>query len=67
MTQLSNLSTLSPDAPVVADVAPPLDLPHPQLAIEPWPDPVIDRLGHDPRSAYVERFWLSILGPSKIV
>ncbi len=27
-------------------------------------DPVVDLLGHDPRSAYVERFWLSILGPS---
>lgn len=27
-------------------------------------DPVLDRLGHDPRSTYVERFWLPILGPS---
>lgn len=27
-------------------------------------DPVVDLLGHDPRSVYVERFWLSILGPS---
>ena len=26
--------------------------------------PLIDRLGHDPRSRYVERFWLGILGPS---
>src|SRR5215210_5165638 len=34
------------------------------LAIRPWPDPVIDRVGHDPRSPYVEHFWLSILGPS---
>jgi len=25
---------------------------------------VVDHLGHDPRSAYVERFWLPILGPS---
>ena len=29
-----------------------------------WHDPLIDRLGHDPRSRYVERFWLGILGPS---
>jgi hypothetical protein len=36
------------------------------LTIEPWSDPVIDELGHDPRSAYVERFWLPILGPSTI-
>ncbi|HSH23199.1 MAG TPA: hypothetical protein VK975_03970 [Acidimicrobiales bacterium] len=34
------------------------------LHVRPWPDPVIDRVGHDPRSAYVERFWLGILGPS---
>ena len=34
------------------------------LTIRPWPDGVIDALGHDPRSAYVERFWLGILGPS---
>jgi hypothetical protein len=34
------------------------------LPIRPWADGVIDALGHDPRSAYVERFWLGILGPS---
>lgn len=34
------------------------------LRVRPWNDPVVDRLGHDPRSAYVERFWLGILGPS---
>src|SRR2546429_2027387 len=34
------------------------------LEIRPWPDPVIDSLGHDPRSSYVEQFWLGILGPS---
>lgn len=34
------------------------------LAIRPWLDPVVDRVGHDPRSPYVEEFWLAILGPS---
>lgn len=34
------------------------------LTIRPWPDPVIDALGHDPRSRYVEDYWLGILGPS---
>ncbi len=34
------------------------------LAIQPWPDGVIDALGHDPRSHYVEQYWLGILGPS---
>ena len=35
-----------------------------RLHIRPWTDPVIDRLGHAPRSAYVETYWLGILGPS---
>lgn len=34
------------------------------LHIRPWPDAVIDAVGHDPRSTYVERFWLGVLGPS---
>jgi hypothetical protein len=34
------------------------------LAIRAWPDPVIDAVGHDVRSSYVERFWLGMLGPS---
>ena len=34
------------------------------LRVEPWPDPVIDEVGHDPRSSYVETFWLPVLGPS---
>ena len=41
-----------------------LTIPAESLSIRPWPDPVIDLLGHDPRSAYVERFWLGVLGPS---
>jgi hypothetical protein len=34
------------------------------LTVRPLADPVIDALGHDPRSAYVETYWLGILGPS---
>ena len=34
------------------------------LHVRPWPDDVIDHLGHDPRSTYVEDYWLSLLGPS---
>lgn len=34
------------------------------LTIMAWPDPVIDAVGYDPRSSYVETFWLGILGPS---
>lgn len=48
-----------------------MDRPNPSfptdvLRVEPWEDPLVERLGHDPRSAYVETFWLSILGPSTV-
>ena len=32
--------------------------------IRPWLDPIVDVRGHDPRSAYVERYWLSVIGPT---
>jgi hypothetical protein len=35
-----------------------------QLRVVAWDDPLIDAGGWDPRSAYVERFWLPVLGPS---
>ena len=41
-----------------------LTFPSDRLLIEPWPDDVIDTLGFDPRSGYVETYWLGILGPS---
>src|SRR5205807_3668116 len=34
------------------------------LLIRPWADEVIDALGFDPRSNYVEKYWLGVLGPS---
>lgn len=37
------------------------------LLIRPWPDPIIDTLGHDPRSLYVETFWLPTLGPTALL
>lgn len=36
----------------------------PVVVIRPWIDPVVDDDGHDPRSRYVERFWLGVLGPT---
>ena len=62
MMLASPASTLRPTPESDTMAAP--DLSHPTLAIEAWTDPVIDALGHPPRSTYVERFWLSILGPS---
>lgn len=32
--------------------------------ILPWADPVLDQRGHDPRSRYVEQFWLGVIGPT---
>lgn len=34
------------------------------LTVVPWHDPFLAQRGYDPRSAYVERFWLGVLGPS---
>ncbi len=34
------------------------------LRVRPWPDDVMDQLGFDPRTAYVEQYWLGLLGPS---
>jgi hypothetical protein len=36
----------------------------PTIVIRPWIDPVVDDDGHDPRSRYVELFWLGVLGPT---
>ncbi len=47
---------------IISDSVPPAMT----FAVDTWSDPVIDQLGHDPRSAYVEKFWLPILGPSSV-
>lgn len=47
------------DPPVTASTALP-----PVLEIVAWSDPSFELRGHDPRSAYVERYWLGLLGPS---
>jgi len=36
------------------------------LHVSPWRDEVVDSTGFDPRSSYVEDFWLGILGPSTV-
>ena len=36
----------------------------PTLMVVPWNDPLIDTVGHEVRSLYVELFWLNVLGPS---
>lgn len=37
---------------------------HGAIRLMAWVDAVVDNLGHDPRSSYVETYWLGILGPS---
>ncbi|HEX4493973.1 MAG TPA: hypothetical protein VH914_22415 [Acidimicrobiia bacterium] len=37
------------------------------VMVKPWTDPVLDVLGHDPRSWYVETFWLPTLGPTSVL
>jgi hypothetical protein len=34
------------------------------LTVVPWADPIVDEAGFDPRSRYVELFWLGVLGPT---
>jgi hypothetical protein len=36
------------------------------LEVVGWFDPFLAQHGYDPRSAYVERFWLGVLGPSAV-
>ena len=61
-------TTTTPEAPTAAGTGTPTgrrrQMTGTALAVTPWADPVIDELGHDPRSWYVETFWLGILGPS---
>ena len=37
------------------------------VTVQPWPDAVIDVIGHDPRSVYAETFWLPSLGPTAVL
>jgi hypothetical protein len=34
------------------------------LTVRPWHDPVVDDVGFDARSPYVETYWLGVLGPT---
>ena len=37
---------------------------HSSLWIEPWRDLITEENGHDPRSRYVEQYWLGVIGPT---
>src|SRR3954453_8940956 len=36
------------------------------LMVVPWLDPVVDSIGYEGRSQYVELFWVNVLGPPSI-
>lgn len=56
--------TLSPSGPPPGTGRADPVFPEDRLLVRSWHDPVLDNLGHDPRSPYVEQFWLAVLGPS---
>ena len=39
-------------------------IPLPPLLVMAWREPVVDTVGFDPRSGYVEKYWLPMLGPT---
>lgn len=43
---------------------PPAIISSEEITLIPWLDRRTDAFGHDPRSTYVEQFWLATLGPS---
>lgn len=57
------MADIQPDLEPLPEV-PPILFAEDTMTIRPWIDPLIDTLGFDPRSSYVERFWLPTLGPS---
>jgi hypothetical protein len=55
-----------PPAPTASNPGSPYPVTLGTLTVVPWVDPVIDKIGYDPRSVYAEQFWLSIIGPSAL-
>ncbi len=55
--------SISPSAPIDEPQSP-STVPTTRIVVHPWLDPVVDDTGHDPRSRYVELFWLGVLGPT---
>ncbi len=56
----TDVSHRDPGQPTAGDPV----FPEAILVVRSWPDTVLDELGHDPRSNYAERYWVSVIGPS---
>ena len=46
------------------ETEPETDTPNGTVTIRPWIDAIVDARGHDPRSTYVERYWVATIEPS---
>lgn len=63
-------SSTTPDRTAAGRAAPgetdpaPGRVPGTRLLVVPWTDVVLDAVGFDPRTAYVEQFWLPLIGPT---
>lgn len=60
----------TPDRPLVTTesfaLAAEMEILAPTLIVRPWIDPVVDTIGHDARSVYVEVFYLPVVGPTAL-
>lgn len=55
---------MSPMSAAMPAVEPRRPAGHPGVRVVAWVDDLVDAAGLDPRSSYVERFWLPVLGPT---
>lgn len=49
------------------DATPQPEFPYAEITVRPLHDPVLDQLGIDPLSPYVERYWTPIMGPTSVL
>src|SRR3954463_16183489 len=60
----SHVSLITPREVSMASAQLEIQTTEQQLMVVPWLDPVVDSVGYDVRSQYVELFWLNVLGPT---
>lgn len=61
---MSETTSAPPPATAAGAMRPAGAVPSAHLTVLPWVDPIVDDVGFDPRSRYVELFWLGVLGPT---
>src|SRR4051795_2593288 len=60
----SHVSLITPREVSMASAQLEIQTTEQQLMVVPWLDPVVDSIGYEVRSQYVELFWLNVLGPT---